>query len=248
MLQLNPSGNYHFLPGIEPYSSGVKAEDGFEIVHATLRRPLPWREGFARIEAHLQERGRPRTALCGVELRSPTPFTRQGFLDFNRGYCELIREWDLLVDGQNPVARTNVAPGWAAPAEEVLYGFSYTIHTQDSGRTFVVAGAGELRGGPLGEALVIRPGETTPDAMREKATYVMKALQRRLDGLGASWDEVTTTSIYTMHPLEYTVGAVVMDWLGEAAVHGVRWYPSRPPIDELEYEMDCRGVRREVVL
>lgn len=244
----NPSGNYHFLPGIEPYSSGAVADEGFEIVHAMLHRPLPWRDGFARVDAHLQELGRPRAALCGVELRSPAPFTRQGFLDFNRSYCELIRDWGLLVDGQNPVARTNVAPGWAAPAEEVLYGFSYTVPTQDHGRTFVVAGAGELRGGPLGEALVIRPGETTPAAMREKATYVMKALQRRLDGLGASWVQVTTTSIYTMQPLEHTVGAVVLAWIGAAAVHGVRWYPSRPPIDELEYEMDCRGVRQELVL
>jgi hypothetical protein len=32
------------------------------------------------------------------------------------------------------------------------------------------------------------------------------------------------------------------------AIHGVRWFPSRPPIQGLEYEMDLRGVFREIVL
>jgi hypothetical protein len=35
---------------------------------------------------------------------------------------------------------------------------------------------------------------------------------------------------------------------GAAAIHGVRWYPSRPPIQGLDYEMDMRGVARELVL
>ena len=48
MLLPNPAGNYHFLTGIEPYSSGVIADPGFEIVHVTLARPCPYREGFDR--------------------------------------------------------------------------------------------------------------------------------------------------------------------------------------------------------
>ena len=35
---------------------------------------------------------------------------------------------------------------------------------------------------------------------------------------------------------------------GAAAIHGVHWYPSRPPIQGLDYEMDMRGVARELVL
>ena len=35
---------------------------------------------------------------------------------------------------------------------------------------------------------------------------------------------------------------------GPAAIHGVHWYPSRPPIQGLDYEMDMRGVARELVL
>ena len=55
-----PDGGYRFLPGIEPYSSGVVAMPGHEIVHATLQAALPYREGFALIERHLAGIGRAR--------------------------------------------------------------------------------------------------------------------------------------------------------------------------------------------
>ena len=71
MLRDSGDGGYRFLPGISAFSSGTIAMPGFEIVHATLATPAPWREGFTRIERHLREAKRPRTALCGVELRSP---------------------------------------------------------------------------------------------------------------------------------------------------------------------------------
>jgi hypothetical protein len=33
-----------------------------------------------------------------------------------------------------------------------------------------------------------------------------------------------------------------------AARAGLTWHFARPPVIELEYEMDCRGVRRERVV
>jgi hypothetical protein len=248
MLRPNPRGNYHYLPGSEPYSSGVIADPGYEVVHVTLLRPLPYREGFRRIEEQLRRAGRERQALCAVELRSPKPFTRAGFAEFNEGYRELLTEWNLLLDGENPLARTNVAPIREAPPEPSLYGFSYTAPAEAGlRRTFVVAGAGELRGGPLMEAEVIRPGETSPEARREKAAYVLKAMTRRLEALGVGWGDVTRTEVYTAQPLD-PVSAVILDVMGPAVTHAVTWHPSRPPIDELEFEMDVRGVRTELVL
>jgi len=41
---------------------------------------------------------------------------------------------------------------------------------------------------------------------------------------------------------------LVLGVAGPAAIHGVRWYPSHPPIIGLEYEMDMRGVARELVV
>jgi hypothetical protein len=249
MLIANPAGNYRFLPGIEPYSCGAVADEGFEVIHAVMRRPVPYREGFDFIEAHLAKSLRPKAALCGVELRSPKPFTRQGFIDFNIGYRAVLEDWVLIIEGQNPVARTNVAPVWNPPSEPSLYGFSYTTPCDPGlGPTFVVAGAGELRGGGLLEAAVVRPGESSAEAMSEKASYVMHVMTKRLLGLGVDWDAVTTTDIYTAEAMDHVFGATVLDKMGAATTHGLRWYHTRPPIDELVYEMDCRGVRRELVV
>lgn len=214
----------------------------------TLLRPVPWRAGFELIDEHLRGQGRFRKALCAVELRSPEPFTRAGFMEFNRGYRSVLEAWDLLVDGENPIARTNVAPVRAAPAEPVLYGFGYTVPSAETGPTFILAGSGELRGGPMLDAHVIRPGETSPEAMCEKAAYVMRAMEKRLEGLEVGWEHVTCTEVYTARPLLDVLRAVVLDRIGPAAIHGVRWHVSRPPIDELEFEMDARGVRRELVI
>ena len=249
MLIANPAGNYRFLPGIEPYSCGAVADEGFEVVHVIMRRPVPYREGFDFIEAHLAKALRPKAALCGVELRSPKPFTRQGFIDFNVGYRAVLEDWDLIIEGQNPVARTNVAPVWNPPSEPSLFGFSYTMPCEAGlGPTFVVAGAGELRGGGLLEAAVVRPGENSAEAMSEKASYVMHVMTKRLLGLGVDWEGVTTTDIYTAEAMDHVFGAEVLDKMGGATTHGLRWYHTRPPIEDLVYEMDCRGVRREVVV
>jgi hypothetical protein len=241
-----PRGGYRFLPGIAPYSSGVVAAPGHEVVHATLRAPIPWRDGFALIDRHLSEEGRPRAALCAIALRSPKPFTFEGFAEFNAGYRAVLESWGLLVDGANPIARTNVAPLVAAPPEPALYGFAWTRPGTTPRPTFVVAGSGEVV--ELAAERIVRRGETSPDAIREKAAFVMGVMQTRLRGLGAGWADVTTIDVYTPHPIEPFVGDVILAAAGPAAIHGVRWFPSHPPIVGLEYEMDMRGVAREVVL
>src|SRR5438045_1735280 len=79
----HPTGNYRFLPGIAPYSCGVVSRPGFEIVHFTLHTPLPYRQGFGRTAQFLSAAGRPKAALCAIELRSPRPFSFPGFAEFN---------------------------------------------------------------------------------------------------------------------------------------------------------------------
>jgi hypothetical protein len=244
-----PEGQYRFLPGTEPYSAGVVAEPGVEIVHATLQSPVPYRDGFALIDRHLREAGRPRAALCAIELRIPRPLPFDGFVAFNRGYRAILEEWKLLVDGLNPIARTNVAPVVAAPAEASLHAFSYTVADAAPGEpTFVVAGAGELREGTMSAEGIVRRGETAPAALREKADFVMATMARRLAGLGRSWRDVTAADVYTPHPVRTFLEETVLGPMGPAAAHGIHWYLSHPPIAGLEYEMDVRGVRREIRL
>jgi hypothetical protein len=245
----HPTGNYRFLPGIAPYSCGVAASPGYEIVHVTLRRPVPYRAGFDLIESRLKREKRFRTALCAIELRSPHPFTFEGFAAFNQEYAEILREWGVFVDGVNPVARTNVAPLVRTPDQPVLYGFSYSRPREGGpggSPTFVVAGAGELREGVLARGGIVRPGEVDPVAIVEKARFVMSLMDARLKGLGAAWEHVTAIDVYTAHSPE-PIPEVVLPAAGAAAEHGVRWHYSRPPILDIEFEMDLRGVAHEVV-
>jgi hypothetical protein len=73
-------------------------------------------------------------------------------------------------------------------------------------------------------------------------------MQDRLRALGGAWERVTTIDVYTAYPIHGIVEDEILRAAGPAAIHGVRWYPSRPPIRELEFELDMRGVAREIVL
>lgn len=245
-LLANPAGNYRFLTGIAPYSAGVVAAPGYEIVRAVLAHSVPWHAGFARIERHLSGLGRPRAALCGVELRSPAPFSFAGFAAFNGEYQMRLAEWNLLLDGVNPIARTNVAPAVNLPAEPSLYAFSYTrsIDSPDASRTFIVAGAGDLRDqADLSPAAIVRPGATSAEAMAEKAAAVLAVMQARLFGLGMTWADVGGVGVYTVQPLHPLLESTIFSSLHEATNCGIHWHYSRPPIAGLEFEMDLHGVR-----
>ena len=248
MLIQNPRGGYAFLKGIAPYSAGTVATDGFEIEHARFAHPVALRRGFEQVEARLKSLGRPMQALCGMELRSPKPFSFQGFSDFNAGYIGVLKAWDIFIDGVNPVARTNVAPELRPPAEPSLYGFSYTVPSKRREKTFVVAGAGELPEGSLDPHDVVRRGETSVDDLREKARFVMGLMTGRLKGLGVAWDAATVTEVYTVHSICAYLADEILRAMGKAELHGITWHYSRPPIVSIEYEMDLRGCAREVIL
>lgn len=258
MLVSNPQGGYSFIRGIAPYSGGAVAADGFEIVHARFRRPVKLSDGFDRVKAHLAAVKRPLQALCAMELRSPKPFTFQGFSDFNAGYIGVLKSWNIFLDGGklNPVARTNVAPEVGAPAEPSLYAFSYTIPlppgqpqaAAGQPKTFIVAGGGELPEGSLDPHDVVRRGETSDAALREKTRFVMGLMTGRLKDLGVSWDLATVTEIYTVHSICSFFAAEIVKPAGLGQLHGMLWHYARPPIVSIEYEMDVRGIRREILL
>jgi hypothetical protein len=69
----------------------------------------------------------------------------------------------------------------------------------------------------------------------------------RVKGLGASWNEVTTVDVYTVHDFAPLMASLILPHTGNAR-HGVCWHYTRPPITSIEFEMDARGCRREIVL
>ena len=235
-----PAGGYRYLRGVFQYSAGVAAEPGFAIERASFAAPHALADGFALVEAFLAARQRPVTAFCACELRSPAPFTEQGFGDFNRHYVRTLERWGLYRDGVNPVARTNVCPVIDPPPVPSLVAFSYTVPAQlrQSG-TFVIAGSGEAKdGGPSYRESVVRLGDVSIDGLRDKVRYVVDEMKRRLGSLGFSWSDATSTQAYTAHD----IGPLVRDELFDRGVarNGLTWDYARPPIVDIEFEMDVR--------
>lgn len=241
------AGGYRYIKGVFQYSAGVGAESGYAIERARFGAPVPLAEGFERVERHLREIGRPLTAFCACELRSPAPFTEEGFVAFNRTYVGTLERWGLYRDGVNPVARTNVCPEYDKPAEPSLYAFSYTVPSRTSRGSFIIAGGGEAQEGQGDyRNTIVRLGETSPDALREKLRFVMVAMEARLQALGFSWRDAVNTQAYTVHDIGALIGDEIV--AKGAAGGGVTWHYCRPPVVEIEYEMDVRGAARELMV
>ncbi len=242
----HPGGQYRFLPAIPAYSSGVVAREGYEIVHAAFLRPLAVKAGFKAIDEHLSSLKLKKTALCAVELRLPRPLSLEDFGAFNVGYIDVLKSWGIVLDGGvNPVARTNVAPIAAPPAEPSFHGFSYATKSPARQKTFVVAGSGEV--GDLGKypGDIVRRGDTSAAGIAEKTRYVMGVMEKRLRDMGVAWPDVTTIDVYTAHEL----GKALIDEVLRRSGHNqITWNYTRPPITDIEVEMDLRGVRQEIVL
>jgi hypothetical protein len=241
-------GGYRYIKAVFQYSSGVAAEPGYEIERVRLARPLPLAQGFAAVERHLAERGRPSTAFCACELRSPRQFSEAGFTSFNREYVKTLERWGIYRDEANPVARTNVCPEIDPPAEPVLYAFSYTVAASPGARpSFVTAGGGEVRDGAGSFASrIVRRGDTSREGMREKIRCVVDEMTRRVEALGFAWQDALATQAYSVHDL----GPFIADEIVRrgAAPAGLTWHFARPPVEGLDYEMDVRAPARELAI
>lgn len=241
-------GGYRYIKGVFQYSAGVAAEEGFAIERVRFAKPVPVEEGFAAIEKHLKSLGRPLTAFCACELRSPKPFDDAGFEAFNRSYIKPLEQWGIFRDGLNPIARSNVCPEIAPPPVPSFYAFSYTVPAEKGARpSFVVAGSGESPEGHKNyKDHAVRWGDQSPEGLREKARWVLAEMERRMGALGFTWTDTTATHLYTVYDVHPFLAEEIVK---RGAAHaGLTWQFCRPPVRDLDYEMDVRGVSRELVL
>ena len=245
------AGGYRYVRAVFQYSGGVAAEPGFEIERARFMQPLALAQAFAAVEAHLKAIGRPTAAFAQCELRSPEPFTDQGFFEFNKFYVGTLARWGHYKEGDpllNPVARTNVCPMYDKPAEPSMYAFAYTVPAAKAKRaSFVLAGGGDAReAGPSYRDRIVRLNDTSPEGLREKMRFVIGEMERRMKLLGFAWKDAVTTQAYTVQNIGHLVGEELAQ--RGAMAGGLVWYYARPPVMGLEYEMDVRGAARELVL
>ena len=113
--------------------------------------------------------------------------------------------------------------------------------------SFVVAGSGEAPEG-MGNYRdhIIRRGDVSDAGLLEKARWVLGEMERRMGALGFAWRDTTATQLYTVHDVHPFLADEIVR--RGAAAGGLTWHFCRPPVVELDYEMDVRGVARELVL
>ena len=239
-------GGYRFVPGVFQYSAGVAATTGYGMRRIQFRHPVPLSEGFARVEAIIKAAGRPLAAFCACELRSPGQFSEDGFKRFNEHYVDTLSRWGIFDGSTNPVARSNVCPEVNGPLEPSFHAFTFTVERDEPCPSFVVAGSAECPEG-LGDYRdnIVRLGDISQDAILEKARFVLGEMERRLGVLGAGWADVTATQVYTVHDIHSFIASDIIS--RGAAPAGVTWHFDRPPVVDLEYEMDCHGLIEELV-
>ncbi len=248
MLVDNPKGGFSFVKGIGPFSSGAVASAGFEIVHVAAVPLIKLDDGYGVIERHLREAGRPMNAVCGMELRIPKPLTPAGFNEFNQGYLKHLAGWDMQVDGNNPIARTNVAIAIAPVAEPALFGFYYTVPSSTRTKTFVLAGAGEVKSMSAGKLEIVAGTDVSASGLTQKTKFVLDRLGEHLVEMKMTWADATAVNLYTVHDAYLVFASTLLPMIGTAAQRGVTWHYTHPPVDAMQLEIDAHAVLREVVI
>src|SRR5262249_26050507 len=142
-------------------------------------------------------------------------------------------------------------PEFDPPAEPSFYAFSFVRPVRGQHRSvtpdFVIAGGAELRGGSGSyPERIVRYRDLGPDGLKEKVRFTVSQMGSRLAAFGLTWTETTAAQAYTIRDF-YPVMTEEIVQRG-AVRSGLTWHFARPPVVDLEFEMDCRRVSREMVV
>jgi len=235
---LHPGASFRYLPAITAYSAGFATTDGFEITALRLHDCPTLAIGFERIDKEIQRRGLTPNALAGLQLRSPGVFSFEGFAEFNDEYRQSLIKRGLIIDGVNPISRTNVIPIDQGPAVPTI-AVAFIVHPSQGrgGSDFVVAGAGEVDG-ELGPENIVARGDLSQKGLTLKVDCVLNIMLERLHALGASGQSPTTVNVYTAHEITGLSGMIEKK-LPTVSTNGYSTWLTRPPVKEIEFEMDC---------
>ena len=238
-----PAGGYRYIPYAFQYSGGVEALAGHQIERVEFARPLPLAAGFAWIEQYLGRQGVPlvgllclRAALAGAVHRSRLhrvqPSVHRDAAALGRDEeRQTTTRWRAATSSRRCTSRPNRASTRSAsPARP----------TARRARSSSPAAARQATVPAPYRERIVRYGDTSPDAMRDKAVFVLGRMEERMAVLGKTWADTTATQVYAVHDLHsYLADEIVQRG---AAQHGLIWHFARPPVEGLEYEMDCRSV------
>lgn len=249
MVIENSNGGFRFIRGSAAFcSSGVVAAPGFEIVRASFRPLAALAAGFDFIERHLVSVGRTASSMCGIELRIPKALSNDGFDEFNRGYLKRLKQWNVNVEGLNPITRTNVALEPSPVSQPSMLGFYYTVPAASAAQTFVLAGAAEIKSRGTGNPEIVAQGDLSTAGLRMKTECVMDELAGRLREMNVGWRDASAINLYTVHDAHTILVETLLPALGEAAGRGITWHHARPPVVGIELEIDGHAVNHEMIV
>ena len=90
-------------------------------------------------------------------------------------------------------------------------------------------------------------GEVTLDGKRVAVTHGDSIREvNRLAAFGFGWNDTTAAQAYTVHDFHPVMTEELVR--RGAARSGLTWHFARPPVVDLEFEMDCRRVTTEKVI
>ena len=243
-----PAGNYRFIPAVFQYSSGAAANPGYEVERVRFDKMPPLAEGFALIKQVYRGGGtaadvvlRLRVALAGGVHRRRLPEIQPALRQDAGGMGPVRR--DQPIRWRAAMSVPEIDP----PAEPSFYAFSFTRPSTDTTPSFVIAGGAESRDGPgTYSERTVRYRDLSPDGLKEKVRFTVGSMESRLAAFGFGWKDTTAAQAYTVHDFH----PVIADELVRRGVmrSGLIWHFARPPVVDLEYEMDCRRVMRETVI
>jgi hypothetical protein len=111
------------------------------------------------VQAVIEQARRPLTAFAACELRSPAPFTEAGFRAFNEVYVGTLARWGIFDGTVNPVARSNVCPEIAPPAEPSFHAFTCAEEASEGAPSCATAVSGEAEEGHVFKARLATPDQ-----------------------------------------------------------------------------------------
>lgn len=222
------------LHGSAAFAQGVRALPGHSIIELRLETPASLIPGLETLVSSLGQRGLGPTAIVGIDLRSPSALSKAQFASFNDDYQSILTHLGLMDSDLSPVCRTNAVPrdrelcGVEVVAAQVI-----APSPKGSGRDFVISGAAELRE----DGTIVAEGADTPQALRDKVTFILEVIRGRLDSLRAArpnhvnvyfTGEIGSLLSQISDALFFERGAAVSHW------------DCLPPIEGLAVEVDCR--------
>ena len=92
----------------------------------------------------------------------------------------------------------------------------------------------------------MRYRDLSADGLMEKVRFTTREMENRLGAFRFGWKDTTAVQAYTVHDFH---PAMTDELVRRGATRsGLTWHFARPPVIDLEYEMDCRRVTRETVI